>query len=538
MPKNNAYPIRTPKQMQQCFTFKTACYLTAIYLFFIFPLTSPIHAQTTNVLYLSGQGAHVILPPSLFHQFSEATIETWVKWEQIQNWARVFDFGREGNAVVLQSEKSSRTLNFAIYDRNGDRHRIQANNAIPVGQWFHVAVTCGAQGMALYINGELVGTDTYTGGLEQVTGGTYYIGRSNWADDKPFQGYISEFRIWNEQRSQTQIQRTMQRRLTGKEPNLVAYWHFDQAQDDQVSNTANTYSAQLIQNAHLVSVTPIARYLIPGEMEKEKEIRQASAQTNWERGNYIGAYRDYQAALDLSPNSSNIRTNMLKALEKSHITAALMPFQITNTKTNSEVTYLATYTYLTHHRPAYIEWLTPATIQFLQYEQGLTTRTPQQTIIEAAKSWNIRLVVLATIKEINIDPSGPKRESQTAYLRADHQTLSDSLSTVRYNIISQQVKATSQALLQVIDVETGRILNNQLVRSEIQDQVEYADYSGDPYALWTKRGARYQRLINQESRFLARQKLKTDNELTHEALEELGNHIAQQVASVVATYHP
>jgi len=392
--------------------------------------------------------------------------------------------------------------------------------------------------MALYINGELAGTDDYTGGVEQVTGGTYYIGRSNWPDDKPFQGYISEFRIWNEQRSQTQIQRTMQRRLTGNEPNLVAYWHFDQAQDDHVANTTGTYPAQLIQNAHLVPVSPIARYLIPGEMDKEKEARQASAKTNWNRGNYIGAYRDHQATLDLSPGDANIRADMLKALEKSHITAALMPFQITDTKINSDVAYQATYTYLTHNRPAYIEWLTPATIQFLRYEQGLSTHTAQQTIIEAAKAWHIRLLVLATIQNINIDKSGPKRESQTAYLRSDQQTLSDSLSHARYNIVTQHVNVTSQATFQIIDVETGRTLNTLLVKSETHDQIEYADYSGDPYALWTKRGSRYQRLINQESRFLARQKLKTDEELTNEALQELGNNLAQQVASVVATYTP
>jgi hypothetical protein len=258
-------------------TIQAVVYLTAIYLFVISSIPTRANAQTTNVLYLNGKGAHVELPATLFHQFSETTIETWVKWEHIQNWARIFDFGRESNAVVLQSEKSSRTLNFAIYDRNGNRHRIQANNAIPVGQWFHVAVTCGAQGMALYINGELAGTDDYTGGLEQVTGGTYYIGRSNWPDDKPFQGYISEFRIWNEQRSQTQIQRTMQRRLKGTEPNLVAYWHFDQTQNDRVANTTGTSPAHLIQNAHLVPVPPIARYLMPGEMEKEKEARQRSS---------------------------------------------------------------------------------------------------------------------------------------------------------------------------------------------------------------------------------------------------------------------
>ena len=63
------------------------------------------------------------------------------KWDRIKNWSRVFDFGREGNAFVVQSEKSSRTLNFAIYDRNGRRHRMQARNTIPVGQWFHLAVS-------------------------------------------------------------------------------------------------------------------------------------------------------------------------------------------------------------------------------------------------------------------------------------------------------------------------------------------------------------------------------------------------------------
>lgn len=538
MHKNNPYQTHMSKRLQSIHLSQLTRYLTTVSLLFMFLHATPSQAQTTKVLYLNGQGAHVELPATLFHQFSETTVETWVKWEQIQNWARIFDFGREGNAMVLQSEKSSRTLNFAIYDRNGNRHRIQANNAIPVGQWFHVAFTCGAQGMALYINGERVGTDTYTGGLEQVTGGTYYIGRSNWPNDKPFQGYISEFRIWNEQRSQIQIQRTMQRRLTGHEPNLVAYWHFDQIQNDQAPNTSGTYPAHLIQNAHLVPMPPIARYLIPGEMEKEKEMRQASAQTNLERGNYIGAYRDYQAALDLSPGDTPIRTALLQALEKSHITAALMPFQVTDAKTNPDAAYHTTHTHLTLNRPAYIEWLTPATIQFLCYEQGLSTRTAPQTLIEAAKAWHIRLIVLATINDINIDKSGTKRESQTAYLRSDQQTLTDSLSSARYNIVTQHVNVTSQANLQIIDVETGHTLNTLRVKSEMHDQIEYADYSGDAYALWTKRGARYQRLIHQEPRFFARQKLKTDVELTNEALQELGNNMAQQITSVIATYTP
>jgi hypothetical protein len=477
-------------------------------------LPAPADAQTMNVLYLDGNGAHAELPSEMFHQFTESTVETWVKWERIQNWSRIFDFGREGNAMVVQSEKSSRTLNFAIYDRSGNRHRIQAKNAIPKGQWFHLAVTSGSQGMTLYINGELAGADPYTGGLEQVTGGQYYIGRSNWPNDKPFQGYISEFRIWNCQRSQTEIQRTMQRRLTGKEPELGAYWHFDQAQNDQISNAISTqgaHPARLIQNAHLVPVPPVARYLMPGEIEKDKLARQTSAQANWERGNYIAAYRDYQAALDLSPGDTQIRTDMLKALEKSQIRAALLPFRTSNADAKTDVAYITTQTDLSRNRPAYINWLTPTTLQFALYDQGVSKQSSQQELIDAAKAWNIRIIILSTITENTITKSRPKRESETAYLRLENQTISDSLRSVRYNNITQNATATSQATLQVIDVETGRILDNQILNAQINDQIEYADYSGDPYALWAKRGSRYKRLITQEARFLARKELKTDH---------------------------
>ena len=500
------------------------------------PLT--LHAQTMNALYLHGNGAHVELPSSMFHQFTASTIEVWVKWERIQNWSRVFDFGREGNAFVVQSEKSSRTLNFAIYDRNGNRHRIQASNVIPVGQWFHIAVTSGPQGMALYINGDLIGTDTYQGGLEQVTGGQYYIGRSNWPSDKPFQGYLSEFRIWNHQRSQAEIRRTMQRRLTGKEPNLMAYWRFDQTQGSEIPNAVGSPTASLKQNARLVSVPPIARYLIPGEMAKDQQARQTSAQQNWDRGNFIGAYRDYQAALDLSPGDTQLRTNLLNALEKGQIKAALFPFQVANSTINPKLAYITTQTNLTQNRPAYMEWFTSADLQFALYEQGVSAHSLQQALIDAAKAWHIRLLVLTNINEINVNKSRPKRETETAFFRADNQTTTDSLRSVRYNIISQSATATGQATVQIIDVETGQVLGNQIVATENHDQIEYASYSGDAYALWSKRGSRYRRLINNEKRFLARKELKSDTELTNEMLESLGQKIAQHIQAVITSYTP
>jgi hypothetical protein len=535
MQKNNSSLV--PQNAHPFFIQIALKCTTLLILWGVFGIPS-ISAQTMNVLYLDGNGAHTQLPAEMFHQFTGSTIEAWVKWEKIQSWSRVFDFGREGNALVVQSEKSSRTLNFAIYDRAGKRHRIQAKNAIPVGQWFHLAVSSGSQGMALYINGELRGTDSYTGGLDQVTNGQYYIGRSNWPKDKPFQGYLSEFRIWNQQRSQMQIQRTMERRLTGQEPGLVAYWRFDQQQNDQITDATGNQPTHLTQNARLVSVPPLARYLIPGEMEKDKLARQTSAAAHFERGAYIASYRDYQAALDLVPGDAQIRTSMLQALKNGRIRAALFPFQIQNTETQPETAFVTAYTKLAQNRPDYIDWLSPATTQFTLYEQGVTTQSAHQELIQAAQAWNIQIIALTTITQSSIDKSRPKRKSETAYLRSENQTTLDSLKSVRYNIVTQNVNATAHGTLQLIDVKTGQTLVNHTLSAQIIDQIEYANYSGDAYALWRKRGSRYRRLVKQEKRFQARETLKPDQELLHDLFEDLGQQIAQRIQSAMTTYTP
>lgn len=535
MPKSN--PPTARSSGRPCISLRLLKYTTLLITLSVLCHTS-IPAQTMNVLYLDGKGAHVELPPEMFHQFSGSTIEAWVKWEKIQNWSRVFDFGREGNALVVQSEKSSRTLNFAIYDRNGKRHRIQARNAIPVGQWFHIAVSSGPLGMALYINGERRGTDPYTGGLDQVTNGQYYIGRSNWPKDKPFQGYLSEFRIWNQQRSQTQIQRTMERRLTGKELGLVAYWRFDQKQNDQVNNETGNLPARLIQNARLVPVPPIARYLIPGEMEKDKLARQTSATAYFNKGAYIAAYRDYQAALDLGPGDTQIRASMLQALEKGRIRAALLPFQMQNIKTLTETAFASAYTKLAKNRPEYIDWLSPATTLFALYEQGVSTQPAHQDLIEAAKAWNIQLIARTTLAQSNIDKSRPKRETEKAYLRSESQTTLDSLRQVNYHIVTQNVSATVNGTLQLIDVKTGQTLINHPLQAQVTDQIEYAKYTGDTYALWRKRGSRYRRLVKEEERFQARNALKSDAELMDNLFETLGHQIAQRIQSAITTYTP
>lgn len=71
------------------------------------------------------------------------------------------------------------------------------NGTLNDTQWLHVVVSFGSQGMKLYINGVLKGTNAYTGGLQTVQGNFKLPG---------LEGYFDEFYIFNQQPSDTQVQ--------------------------------------------------------------------------------------------------------------------------------------------------------------------------------------------------------------------------------------------------------------------------------------------------------------------------------------------
>ncbi|MGB1254727.1 MAG: GEVED domain-containing protein, partial [Thiolinea sp.] len=72
-------------------------------------------------------------------------------------------------------------------------------------QWTHVMLTFGGQGMKLYINGVLKGTNSYTGGIDQIPGAFRLPGMS---------GYFDEFYILDGQPDAVEVE-TIYNRLIG-----------------------------------------------------------------------------------------------------------------------------------------------------------------------------------------------------------------------------------------------------------------------------------------------------------------------------------
>ncbi len=117
-----------------------------------------------------------------------------------------------------------------------------------------------------------------------------------------FLGLIDEVRVWNRALSQTEIQTSMSRRLTGQEVGLVGYWDFD-------ADTANDKSAfgnhgTLVGQAKTVGGFLVGGFTLPPLVGKPLLLSG--------RFSFIQGYR---LTLDGEPNASyqlETSTNLLQ----------------------------------------------------------------------------------------------------------------------------------------------------------------------------------------------------------------------------------
>jgi signal transduction histidine kinase/ligand-binding sensor domain-containing protein/DNA-binding NarL/FixJ family response regulator len=205
------------------------------------PLTAQ-PAAVNHVLELDGDGDYVELPPNIFTNLTEATVEVWAKWDAFLGASRVFEFGAAWQSMNLLNVSTTADLRFNIYPTLDDPNlqpRIEANGLLRTNEWIHLAAISGPGGMRLYANGVLVGERNDTSSFADIkvnVAQTNYLGRGlvQLPSDQDFRGQMDEFRVWNHRRTEDQIRENMFKPLTGREPGLVGLWNFDDSESGAV----------------------------------------------------------------------------------------------------------------------------------------------------------------------------------------------------------------------------------------------------------------------------------------------------------------
>lgn len=160
-------------------------------------------------LVFDGSDDYVEVPEISLGDF---TIEAWFQATSAPGtWCRIFDGGVASAGDVFITPNHGRTggdLGFSI--ETGAE--FGSGVMIAVGDWYHMAATYdkGGEGMALYVNGELKGTNVYnTNSFEDwASPQNWYLAKANWGDPF-FPGIIDEFRIYDRPLSQDEVENNM-----------------------------------------------------------------------------------------------------------------------------------------------------------------------------------------------------------------------------------------------------------------------------------------------------------------------------------------
>lgn len=232
----------------------------------------PAPAQN-RVLELDGNGSYVELPPNIFRNLNEATVEFWAKWDRFNNYSRVFEFGASWQSMSVFNHYNGGDLRFNLYPKNSKENPAsafvaRANGVLRSNEWIHVAVVSGPGGMKLYANGEVVGMHTNEASLAAINVEQINLlgrGLSRNPDDKDFRGQLDEVRVWNHRRTPEQIRENMNRRISGRAEGLVGLWNFDDGMATDASARAN--HGKFVGNARVVTPSfPAGLQLIAAEL--------------------------------------------------------------------------------------------------------------------------------------------------------------------------------------------------------------------------------------------------------------------------------
>jgi hypothetical protein len=170
---------------------------------------------------------------------ASGTVEFWMNLDAIGLNQICFDLGTGENFAVIPWS------NGYLYFRAGN---VQFTTPIPAaGKWRHIALTWAGNGTTFrgYIDGVEVGTGTQ--GAAAISGTLGYIGKST-AGNFPYNGKISDFRVWNTVRTAAEIQNNRYSMVAANSPGLIRYYKLNQGTANG-TNTGLTTATDATANA-------------------------------------------------------------------------------------------------------------------------------------------------------------------------------------------------------------------------------------------------------------------------------------------------
>ena len=160
--------------------------------------------------FTASSSQHIVIP-SMTLDMTKFSVAVWFKADTAKVWSRILDMGEKtegaGYALLLALGSNGTTFTVAGRGPSGATFPDTTIQSINLGQWYHVVVTIDTKTCKTYMNGLLVKTFTLNNAFSTATPMVLnYIGKSNWAADKYYDGNISDLRLYTTALSAEDVQ--------------------------------------------------------------------------------------------------------------------------------------------------------------------------------------------------------------------------------------------------------------------------------------------------------------------------------------------
>ena len=186
------------------------------------------YRNNTGLVFDGDNDATPIIDSSALDVSDDFSVEAWVYMDNLQNWARLFDFytySEDDNIFLAATQGTTGYPQFSFLN-SGVKTHVSSSQAFPTNEWAHLAATYddSATTAAIYINGSLVGENTNMELVDKMVRSTRFLGKSGWDADALFDGKMYDVRFWDTARTATEISSNLTTRFTRTEPNLTAHY--------------------------------------------------------------------------------------------------------------------------------------------------------------------------------------------------------------------------------------------------------------------------------------------------------------------------
>jgi hypothetical protein len=200
-----------------------------------------------------------------------------------------------------------------VWNNDGSEDRIGLEYT--PGEWVHIVLNHGGGMLTAYRNGMVAGSRASG---STITDGNLTAG--GLSGGQPFDGQLDELRVWDDARSQVELQSNLFQTVEGGESGLMAYYRFDQ--QNQAGQMEVVDSANYGRHATMMNMDPATAWLLSTAFNTwiGSESQAWHNGQNWSRyaaTNANVAVTDYVGSYAATITSSTTITNGVVALAAS-----------------------------------------------------------------------------------------------------------------------------------------------------------------------------------------------------------------------------